>query len=149
MDDWTRLLEDGGQIDVIYTDLEKAFVKVPHKYLLQKLERYDIDRKLLKWIKAFLTERKQRVRICDSYSQWTEVISGIPQGSVLGPILFIIYINDLTSICNINGEIFLYADDTKIYKYVTSRQEADQLQKDITKIVDWFNRNLLSLNVNN
>ena len=98
LDDWTEMLEHGGQIDVIYTDFEKAFDRVPHNRLISKLHSYNITADIIKWIKAYLENRVQRVRINSSFSNWAKVISGIPQGSVVGPLLFIIYINELPDI---------------------------------------------------
>jgi hypothetical protein len=89
MDMWTESLESGGQIDVVYTDLEKAFDKVPHKRLISKLCSYKIYPGDIKWIESFLTNRRERVRINGFFFFWKEVLSGIPQGSILGPLLFI------------------------------------------------------------
>ena len=95
MDDWTDKLEKGGQIDVIYTDFEKAFDRVPHFRLISKLRSYHINEDIIEWVKAYLKNRVQRVKINGSFSNWADVFSGIPQGSILGPLLFIIYINEL------------------------------------------------------
>jgi len=93
MDEWTECLENAGQINAIFTDFEKAFDKVPHQLLLQKLNLYKVDPSIINWIKSFLCFRNQRVRLINGFfSEWTEVISGIPQSTILGPILFIIYI---------------------------------------------------------
>jgi len=115
LDKWTECLEHGGQIDVIYTDLEKAFDKVPYKRLICKLHSYGSHKDIVKWLEAFLTNRKQRVRINDTFSSWAEVISGIPQGSVLGPVLFIIYFNNLVECFSSGTDIFLFADDAKLF----------------------------------
>ena len=100
MEEWTAALENGGQINTIYTDFVKAFDKVPHHLLLKKkLQSYNLNVNVIQWIRSFLCYRKQRVKINGCYSEWAEAISGIPQGTILGPILFIIYINDLPEIC--------------------------------------------------
>ena len=133
LDDWTNNLDQGKQIDVIYTDFEKAFDKVPHHGLLCKLKEYHLDHRLLHWITDFLCNRKQRVRVNGCYSQWYRVESGIPQGSILGPILFLIYINDLPSVCRTqcpNTKIFLYADDAKVYNVVTCDEDQKSLYKE-------------------
>jgi len=99
LDEWTEILEYGGHIDVVYTDFEKAFDKVPHKRLINKLASYGIDSDTIEWIKAFLCYRKQRVKLNGKLSEWNAVLSSIPQGSILGPLLFIIFINDLSDFC--------------------------------------------------
>jgi hypothetical protein len=147
MDKWTEALEQGGQVDVIYTDLEKAFDKVPHEQLIRKLKSYKINTNIINWINSFLSDRRQRVRISDSFSKWEKVMSGIPQGSILGPLLFIIYINDLEDSCSENSHVALYADDTKLYKYVKHENDAIKLQEDLNNISVWINDWLLSLNI--
>ena len=116
MDDCTRNLEIGKQTDIIYTDFEKAFNKVPHRRLLSKLRSYRINDQLIEWIKSFLSNRSQCVKINQKLSNSRAVLSGIPQGSVLGPLLFVIYINDLPKLCNNMCDIYLFADDAKLYK---------------------------------
>jgi len=148
LDKWTECLEHGGQVDVIYTDLEKAFDKIPHRRLISKLHSYCIHNNIVEWLEAFLSNRKQRVRIGNTFSNWAAVISGIPQGSVLGPILFIIYINDLVEYCGSNADIFLFADDAKIFSHIKTDQDIKQLQCELVNFKNWMDTWLLKLNVN-
>ena len=119
IEDVSEAVVNGEDVDVIYLDFKKAFDKVPHKRLLQKLRSYGIRGKVYAWIKEFLTNRRQRVVVNGQYSEWKKVTSGIPQGSVLGPTLFIIFINDMPEV--IACCMKLYADDAKIYDKVNNR----------------------------
>jgi len=98
MDGWIYNLDHGLQIHVIYTDFKKAFNKVPHQALISKLKAYNLNNTLLLWIQDFLCNCKKRVIVNGTYSQWYSVASGIPQGSILGPLQILIYINDLTTV---------------------------------------------------
>jgi len=151
MDMGTESLESGCQIDVVYSDLEKAFNKVPHKRLNNKLYSYKINPGFIKWIESFLTNRRQSVRINGFFCFWNEVLSGIPQGSIVGPLLFIIFINDLVDSCNNASELILYADDAKLFRHITCRpnSDADLLQKDLLEIQLWMEKWLLKLNKKN
>jgi len=135
LDEWTKLLNTGTPIDVVYTDFQKAFDSVPHRRLISKLEAYGIHGHLLSWIKSFLTGRKQRVVINGLESTWKAVISGVPQGSVLGPILFLIYINDIVD--NLNYTAYLFADDMKLFNGITQDADIARLQSDICAIDTW------------
>ena len=113
----------------------KAFDTVPHQRLLAILSSYGIVGKTLEWIKSFLTSRRQRVVVNGEVSDWSNVTSGVPQGSVLGPILFLCYINDLPPV--IPNKVKVFADDTKIYSEVDNVKDCRNLQKDLDQISDW------------
>jgi len=119
---------------------------VPHKRLLSKLRSYGINGNIINWIKDFLTGRKYIVKINGSYSSWANVTSGIPQGSVLGPLLFLIYINDLIDCCKPFSKIYLFADDAKLFYHVQHPGDQQMLQKSINELVEWTQRWLLNLN---
>jgi len=144
LDEWTKLLDAGTSIDVVYTDFQKAFDSVPHRRLMSKLEAYGVHGHLLNWIKSFLMGRKQRVVINGQESTWTAVISGVPQGSVLGPILFLIYINDIVD--NLSCTAYLFADDMKLFKGITKDADMAHLQSDICAVDAWTDHWLLKLN---
>ena len=114
LEKWTSALDEDYGIDAIYLDYCKAFDTVPHKRLIIRLQDYGINGKLLNWLTDFLTIRKMRVDINGSLSSWADIISGVPQGSVLEPILFLVFVNDIPD-WMINS-IRLFADDTKIWK---------------------------------
>ena len=132
---WTEMLDDGDPVDAVYLDFRKAFDSVPHQRLLGKLKAYGINGKITKWIKNFLVGRKQRVKVNGILSAWAAVISGIPQGSVLGPILFVLFIHDLPDM--INSTVHIFADDTKVYRRVASDDDRAKLQEDINSLVQW------------
>ena len=145
MEDWTALLENREPVDVIYTDFRKAFDSVPHRRLLSKLHSYGIRGKLLRWLEAFLTGRRQRVTVNGALSNWTEVSSGIPQGSVLGPVLFTLFVNDLPR--EVTSTVQLFADDMKMYRGIGTGIGHDLLQEDLDRLAAWSLKWMLPLNV--
>lgn len=145
LDDWTEALDKGGTVEAIYLDFSKAFDTVPHKRLLYKIAHYGIRGKIFSWLRDFLTERTQRVKIKEEISSSFKTISGIPQGSVLGPLLFVIFINDLPT--NIQSKLLMYADDTKIYNCIPKNEPPGSvIQEDLHKLYDWSSRWLLKFN---
>jgi retron-type reverse transcriptase len=117
----TDAVNKGHSGDLVLLDFAKAFDKVSHKKLVQKLEAYGISSILVKWIESFLTGRRQRVLIGDHSSEWEEVTSSVPQGSVLGPLLFTIFINDLPE--RVKNECKLYADDSKLIGIIEKEED--------------------------
>ena len=113
LDRWTEILDSGGSVDVIYCDFRKAFDTVPHRRLMSVLEYYGICDPVLSWVGDFLSGRRQRVLVGGQSSVWHDVTSGIPQVSVLGPVLFVIYIDTRVENDTIS-DISLFADDAKV-----------------------------------
>ena len=111
---------------------------MPHHRLLQKLKYYCIDNQIIKWITKWLTSRKQRVLLDGESSDYVLVTSGVPQGTVLGPLLFLIYINDIIE--NITSKLKLFADDCLLYRTITSEQDTMALQKDLDTLVQWASK---------
>ena len=144
MEDWTEHLDNHNSVDAIYLDFQTAFDTVPHHRLITKLKAYGISGNILEWIKNFLSECKQKVMLNGSNSKWTDVTSGIPQMSVLGPFLFTIYINDLPDV--VQNVAKLFADDTKLYAAVNNTNDEIKLQGDIDKLMQWSKDWLLTLN---
>ena len=138
------MIEKGEPVDILYLDLAKAFNTVPPRKLLHKVKAHGIDGKILKWIEAFLVGRQQRVIVGDRLSGWMPVPSGVPQGSVLAPLLFLMYINDLPSV--LKGGVKIFADDSKIYRPVRHPQDAAALQEDLDAAVHWAEEWQLNFN---
>ena len=124
------------QTDVIYTDFSKAFDTVSHNLLLFKLDLIGFPPKLLSWISSYLTGRTQRVKFNDFTSRMISVTSGVPQGSHLGPILFILYLNDLPSIVKFS-KILMYADDVKLFLSIGNTSDCSLLQDDLNRLSEW------------
>lgn len=141
MDEWTTAWDQGLSTDVVYMDFKKAFDTVPHKRLMKKLESYGISNPILGWVQSFLTGRSQYVSVEGQFSKPMPVLSGVPQGSVLGPILFVVYINDLPT--NIASNIYLFADDTKLFKTIKSTEDRRTMQEDLGRLQDWSDKWLL------
>ena len=135
IEEWTKMIEDGDCFDVIYTDFSKAFDSVPHERLFLKMESLGIKGDILFWIKSFLRGRTQSVNVDGAYSSWKKVISGIPQGSVIGPILFVIFINDMPDAVKHNF-CKLFADDCKLYGKVLPA-EVNMVQTYLTLLEEW------------
>ncbi|CAM5079620.1 unnamed protein product [Natator depressus] len=137
--------DKGDPVDIVYLDFQKAFDKVPHQRLLNKISSHGIRGMVLSWIGNWLKDRKQRIGINGQFSEWREVNSSVPQGSVLGPVLFNIFINDLEK--GVNSEVATFADDTKLLKIVKSQVDCQELQKDLTKLGDWATKWQMKFNV--
>ena len=153
LETWTDILENHDGIDVAYLDFRKAFDLVSHKHLIYKMSKYGIKDKVLNWVASFLDQRTQKVVIRGTESQPFAVTSGVPQGSVLGPILFLIFINDLP--LEVLSHVSLFADDSKLFTKIVSDSNKDQdshngieaLQRDLNAVRDWACRWKMEFNV--
>ena len=141
---WQQALDQDIPVDIVYMDFKKAFDSVPHVRLIKKLKSYGIEGNLLSWIQDFLKDRTQHVKVNNSESEEKPVTSGVPQGSVLGPTLFIFFINDLPSISTVETKIF--ADDTKAYCQIKNEQDKRNLQQTIDLMHDWTEKWQLHFN---
>lgn len=140
----TDKLDNGENIDVIYLDFSKAFDKVPHKRLISKLQSFGISENFRNWISNWLSFRKQRVVLNGKKSSWRDVLSGVPQGSVLGPLLFIMYVNDLED--GVISRIWKFADDTKVATSVSKISGSISLQNDLDQLLGWADKWKMSFN---
>ncbi|KAF7245745.1 Rho GTPase-activating protein 21 [Varanus komodoensis] len=140
-----RWLDGGDAVDVVYLDFSKAFDKVSHDILFEKLRSFGIHQSTVRWIRAWLTDRKQRVTISGESSGWQPVTSRVPQGSVQGPILFNLFINDMKE--GVNSLLIKFADDTKTGAVATAEEQVLQIQKDLDRLWKWAGDNRLAFSV--
>ena len=135
VDDLARGLNEKQQVDAVLLDFSKAFDKVPHQRLLLKLEHYGVRGNLLKWVEDFLSARTQEVVIDGTKSTPLPVSSGVPQGTVLGPLLFLAYINDMPE--GIRSTVKLFADDSLVYRKISNKRDCEELQQDLDRLQEW------------
>ena len=135
INDWAKILDKKARSTLLYLILKKAFDTPPHELLKSKLFSYGIGETTLNWINAFFCFRQQRVMVNDIKSDWAAVVSGVPQGTVLGPLLFSLYINDITA--DIESEIRLFADDCVCYREIKNEEDTLKLQRDIDRLGSW------------
>ena len=134
-DNVVNQVDQGNNMDVVYLDFRKAFDKVPHRRLMEKLKTMGAGEEIVGWVTQWLTGRTQRVILNGSKSGWRPVTSGVPQGSVLGPLLFLIYINDIDE--GLHGVVSKFADDTKLGGIANTEEQGKLLQNDINKLKGW------------
>jgi hypothetical protein len=140
-----KALEKGREVRAVFLDISKAFDRVWHRGLLAKLKSLGVNGPMLIWFESYLSDRKQRVVIDGECSDWQNIQAGVPQGSVLGPLLFLIYINDIVN--NISTECFLFADDSLLLDEVESPVDsARKLNCDLSSISTWADRWLVTMN---
>nr|VZI40015.1 unnamed protein product [Spirometra erinaceieuropaei] len=141
----SRALDDRHAVHIAFIDFQKAFDTVPHQRLLHKLKKIGIGGNFLKWIENFLVGRQQVVCVGRGKSDPAMVDSGVPQGSVLGPILFLIYVDDAAR--DLDCEVAMFADDMKIWSVIRGPADEDRLQMNLNRLEEWSNRWLLRFNV--
>jgi hypothetical protein len=143
----TRAVDNGEAFDAVFLDFAKAFDKVPHARLLKKMAAHGIQGQILTWVKNWLTGRRQRVVLGGEVSDWIEVLSGVPQGSVLGPLLFLIFINDIDEAAAAVDILRKFADDTKVGHAVNDEDDKNILQEALDNLTEWSNKWGMSFNV--
>ena len=146
-DNWRKSIDDRKMVGAIFLDLKKAFDCVDHDVLIRKLSYYGINGLELNWFISYLTDRLQKIRLESSCSRWAEVVNGVPQGSILGPLLFSLYGNDLPSVIK-HSNCHLYADDTIIYVEGVLIEDIERrMQEDLNEISKWMKTNRIMLNM--
>ena len=146
LDYLSKSLDEGKQVDTIYLDIRKAFESISHRRLIQKLESYGIEGEVLEWVRDFIKGRRHRVMLDGKSSEWKDVTSGVPQGSVLGPVLFIIYINDMPD--KLRKFCKMFADDAKCrFSAIETRNDQHELQEDLFDSCEWGKDWLLEHNI--
>jgi hypothetical protein len=147
MEPVTKAADEGKAMDIVYFDFAKAFDKVPVRRLIAKLSAAGIRGNMLRWISDWLTDRKQRVIINGKFSGWRAVLSGVLQGSVLGPVLFNIFINDIDDEATLRQILKKFADDTKVGQVIEQPADSAELQATLDRMFDWAQRWGMSFNV--
>lgn len=142
----SRNMDSGGQVDAVFTDFSKCFDRIDHVILLQKLYNAGIHGNLFRWFSSYIDNRTQKVVVSGYASAWNRVPSGVPQGSLLGPLMFNIFVNDI-GMCFNTSKFLLYADDMKIFKKINSINDCYQIQQDLLALEQYCSRNKLDLNV--
>ena len=144
--DWANTLNNKGQTDIIFLDFSKAFGKISHKFILFKLHYYGIRNHALSWIGNFIFNRIQTTVVNGVHSSYVEVTSGVPQGSVQGPMLFLVYINDINSA--ITPQLKLFSDDSVLHRNICNQNDQVILQNYPDTISSWAEKWLMKLNIN-
>lgn len=147
IDEWKLIISEGKMVGVIFVDLKRAFETINRERLLEKMYYYGIRGMALEWFKSYLNNRKQQVRFNHTWSKLLTTEYGVPQGSVLGPLLFIVYINDIIEICPEECNIKMFADDTLIYVSGESSADIEVKMNTVFNIIErWMNVNKLKMN---